>query len=170
MGQPIQRCPGEPLAAQHLRPVLEGQIGGHDQAGPLVGRADHIEQQLRPQLARRDVAQLVEDQQVQLGQLTLHPRELSFFPGFHQLSDQLGNRNQVVAPAITHQVLDVAFLVGPPLISPVSTRRRISTYFSMSLNTCAPRLRPQPMSLGDSSPADLRGIVLMPFASSSSET
>ena len=66
--QPVQRRPGQPLAAQHLRPLLERQVRRHDHARPLVGRADHVEEQLRPGLARRHVPQLVEDQQVQLRQ------------------------------------------------------------------------------------------------------
>ena len=60
--EPIEGRPGQPLAAQHLGPVLERQVGGHDQAVPLVGRGDHVEQQFRPGLAGRHVAQLVEDQ------------------------------------------------------------------------------------------------------------
>jgi len=33
MGQPIEQGSGEPFAAHHLDPVLEGQVGGDDQAG-----------------------------------------------------------------------------------------------------------------------------------------
>ena len=37
------------LAAQHLRPLLERQVRRHDHATPLVRRADHVEEQLRPE-------------------------------------------------------------------------------------------------------------------------
>jgi len=36
----------EPLAAEHLGPLLEGQVRGHDQALSLVGRAQDVEEQL----------------------------------------------------------------------------------------------------------------------------
>ena len=35
--EPVRCGPGGPLAAKHPGPVLKGQVGGHDQAGPLVG-------------------------------------------------------------------------------------------------------------------------------------
>ena len=67
MGEAIQGRSGEPLAAEDLGPVLERQVGRHDQAVPFVGRGDHVEQEFRPGLAGRHVAQFVEDQQIQLG-------------------------------------------------------------------------------------------------------
>jgi hypothetical protein len=30
---------GEPFAAEHLGPLLEGEVRGHDQTLPLIGRA-----------------------------------------------------------------------------------------------------------------------------------
>ena len=50
MGQPIKGGSCEAFAAEHLRPILEGQIGRHNQAQPFVGRADHVEQQFRAEL------------------------------------------------------------------------------------------------------------------------
>ena len=50
MGEPVQGGPGQPLAAQDLRPVLERQVRGDDQTGPFVGRADDVEQQFRADL------------------------------------------------------------------------------------------------------------------------
>tara|TARA_R110001592_G_scaffold343250_1_gene633535 strand:+ start:4842 stop:5276 length:435 start_codon:yes stop_codon:yes gene_type:complete len=47
MGEPVECGPRQPFAAQDLGPVFKGQIGRHDQAETFVGRADHIEQQLR---------------------------------------------------------------------------------------------------------------------------
>ncbi len=34
----------EPLAAEQFDPLLEGQVGGHDQALPLVSRAEDGEE------------------------------------------------------------------------------------------------------------------------------
>jgi hypothetical protein len=45
MGETIQDCAGQSLAAEHLRPLAERQVRGHDQALPLVGRADDVEEQ-----------------------------------------------------------------------------------------------------------------------------
>ncbi len=45
-------------------PVLGG-VGRDDDAGPLVGLANHVEQQFRPQLVCRNVPQFVEDQHVE---------------------------------------------------------------------------------------------------------
>ena len=44
MRQPIEGRSGQPFAAENLGPVLEWQIGGHDQAVALVGCGDHVEQ------------------------------------------------------------------------------------------------------------------------------
>jgi hypothetical protein len=46
MGQPIKCGSGEAFAAEHLGPVLERQVGGHDQALSLIDGADDIEQKL----------------------------------------------------------------------------------------------------------------------------
>jgi len=57
MGQTVQHRARQALAAEHFRPLLEGQVRRHDHAGAFVGRADHVEEQLGAELARRDVAQ-----------------------------------------------------------------------------------------------------------------
>ena len=41
-------------------------------------------------VAGRDVAQLIEDQQVELRELVLHPHQLTFLRSFHQQRDQFG--------------------------------------------------------------------------------
>jgi hypothetical protein len=60
--------------------LLKGQVGGDDQAGSFVGRADYTKEQFRSQLAGRHIAQFVEDQQVQLRQLQFHSGQQSFSP------------------------------------------------------------------------------------------
>ena len=45
VSQAIACRSGQSLAAQDLRPVLEGQVRGHDHTLPLIGRADHVEQE-----------------------------------------------------------------------------------------------------------------------------
>ena len=65
VSEAIQCCPGEPLAAEYLRPVFERKVRGHNQALSLIGRADHVEQQLRSDLAGRHVAEFIQNQQIE---------------------------------------------------------------------------------------------------------
>jgi len=51
MSQAVQRGADQALAPEYFRPILERQIGRDNQAIPLVGRGDHIEQEFRPSLA-----------------------------------------------------------------------------------------------------------------------
>jgi len=45
VSQAIQEGSCQTFAAEDFRPILEWQVGGHDQAGSLVGPADHLEQE-----------------------------------------------------------------------------------------------------------------------------
>ena len=45
VGQAVEQRAGQPFAAHHLRPLLEGQIGRDDQAVAFVGPADDVEEQ-----------------------------------------------------------------------------------------------------------------------------
>jgi hypothetical protein len=67
--EPVQRRSREPFAAQDFGPVLEGQVRCHDQAVAFVGRRDDVAEEFGPGLARRDVPEFVEDEEVELGQL-----------------------------------------------------------------------------------------------------
>ena len=75
MGQPVQHGPGEPFAAQHLRPVFKRQVGGDDEAGTLISTGHHIEEQFGPGLGERDVAEFVEDEQIEPFELFVEPLE-----------------------------------------------------------------------------------------------
>ena len=79
MREPIQSRPGEAFAAEDFGPVFERQVGRHDQAVPFVGGGDDIEQQLRPGLAGGDVAEFVEDQEVELVQRLPVAEQLALF-------------------------------------------------------------------------------------------
>ena len=79
MGQAVQRRSREPLATEHLGPVLEWQVGGHDQAVSLVAVAITSNSSSAPALLAGNVAQFVEDQQIQLAKLLPEPQELTFF-------------------------------------------------------------------------------------------
>ena len=62
-------APVRAFAAERFRPVLERQVGSQDQAVAFVGRGDHVEQEFRAGLAGRNVAEFIEDQEIQLAQL-----------------------------------------------------------------------------------------------------
>ena len=61
VSQPVQHCAGQPSTAENHDPVLEGQVHCDDQAVAFVRGGDDIEEQFRPSLARRDVAEFVEN-------------------------------------------------------------------------------------------------------------
>ena len=71
--EPVQQRSGQAFAAQHFRPLREGQIGGRQQAGAFIRPAHHLEEQPGPGLGERDIAQLVEQQQVQPLQWLVQP-------------------------------------------------------------------------------------------------
>ena len=50
----IEGGSGEPFAAEHLGPLLEGQVRRHDQTLPLIGRAEHVIKELGPYLPGGD--------------------------------------------------------------------------------------------------------------------
>ena len=64
--QPVQQGRGHALALEHLHPVRKRQIAGDQQAGPLVAVGEDLEQQFRAGAAEAQVAQFVDDQQVDL--------------------------------------------------------------------------------------------------------
>ena len=78
-----------------------GRLGGHDQAVAFIRRADHVEQQFGSDLAGGDVAELIEDQQVQFRELFTKPQQHTFFAGFHQLRDQLCDLIEAHATTLT---------------------------------------------------------------------
>ena len=89
MSQPIQSGAGQTFTAQYFGPVFERKIGRDDQALTFVSGADHVEQQLRSDLAGRPVTQFVEDQQIHFRKLFPESQQVSFFASFHQLRDDL---------------------------------------------------------------------------------
>src|SRR6516164_5852415 len=51
--------------AEHARPLAKGEIGGHDHRGPLVEAADQMEQKLSASLGERQIAEFIEDDEVE---------------------------------------------------------------------------------------------------------
>jgi hypothetical protein len=64
MGQAIEHGGGHLGVAEHLGPISEGEVGGDQQRGVLVELADQVEQQLAAGLAERQIAELVDDDEI----------------------------------------------------------------------------------------------------------
>lgn len=65
VGKSVEERSGHLGVAKDGRPFTEVEVGGHDDRGALVKTADEVEQQLAAGLVEREVAKLVEDQEVE---------------------------------------------------------------------------------------------------------
>ena len=59
-----QRCRHLGIA-EHTRPFAEGEVGRDDDRGPLIKTADQVEQQLPAGLGEGEIAEFVEDDEVE---------------------------------------------------------------------------------------------------------
>jgi hypothetical protein len=55
MGEPLDDRLGEPWIGEHLGPLAEGQVGGHDQRAAFVALGDDLEDELGGALGQRQV-------------------------------------------------------------------------------------------------------------------
>ncbi len=62
VGEAVQQSPGQAFRAEYLRPLIERQVGGHQDRAPLVALAEDFEQQIGAGLRERDEAEFVDDQ------------------------------------------------------------------------------------------------------------
>ena len=83
MRQSIQQCRCQLGITEHIGPFREAQVGGDDQAGLFVQFAQQVKQQGTTDLAERQVAQFIEDEQIDMhepvGQAPLLTVELFLF-------------------------------------------------------------------------------------------
>ena len=73
MGQAIEQSRGHLRIAEHARPFAKGEIGGDDHRGPLVEAADQMEQKLSASLGEWQIAELIEDDEVEAGEIIGEP-------------------------------------------------------------------------------------------------
>ena len=71
MREAVEERTGEPLGAEHGRPLVERQIARDQRAASLVALAEDLEQQLGPSRGERHIAEFIDDQQLVAGELTL---------------------------------------------------------------------------------------------------
>lgn len=67
MGQSVEQCRGHLGVAEDDWPFAEVEIGGDDHRGLLIEMADQVEQELTSGLGERQIAELVEHDEVQTG-------------------------------------------------------------------------------------------------------
>ena len=48
VGEAVQQRAGEPFRAEDLGPLIEWEVGGHQDGAPLVALAEDLEDQFRP--------------------------------------------------------------------------------------------------------------------------
>ena len=75
MGEPVEQRCCHLCVAEDLRPFTEAEVGRDDDAGALIEFAEKVEQQRAAGRAERQVAELIKNDQVDLGE------HLSHFPG-----------------------------------------------------------------------------------------
>ena len=84
----------EVFGSKRLGPLIERQVGGHQDRAPLVALAEDFEQQLGAGLRERHEAEFVDDQKVILCQLLLQAQQAFFIPGLHQFMNQGSGREE----------------------------------------------------------------------------
>ena len=80
VGQSIEQRAGQPFGPEDLGPFVEGQIRGHERRRLLVALGEDLEEQLGAGLRQRHIAELVDDQQILLGELLLKTQQALVIP------------------------------------------------------------------------------------------
>ena len=62
VGETVEQSAGEPFRAEDLGPLVEGQVGGHQDGAPFVALAEDLEEEFRPGVGQGHEAQLIDDQ------------------------------------------------------------------------------------------------------------
>ena len=128
VGQAIQQGPGEAFGAEHLGPLIERQIAGHQGGAALVPLAEHFEQKFGAGFAERDEAELVDDQKAVRRQLLLQAQQALLVPCLHQFVNQGGGRYEPMTTSWTKcrsQTLSKSIQKYPEPLGPEARRRRI---------------------------------------------
>ena len=84
VGEPVKQSAGEPLGAEHVGPLVEGQVGGDQDGAPFVALAEDLEEEFRTGGGEGDEAQLVDDEKPELGQIPLQVEQPSLIPGIQR--------------------------------------------------------------------------------------
>ena len=94
VGETIEEGSGKPFRAKDLGPLVEGQVGCHQDRSSFVSLAEYLEEQLGPGLGQWHEAQFVDDQQLEIDQTSLQIEQAPFVPGLHQFVHQGGSGSE----------------------------------------------------------------------------
>jgi hypothetical protein len=73
MSETIEQSRGHLRIAEHARPFAKSEICGDDHRRPFVEAADHVEQKLAASPRERQIAELIEDDEVEAGEIIGEP-------------------------------------------------------------------------------------------------
>ena len=90
MSEAVQQGAGQPLRAEDLGPLVEGQVGDDQDRPSLVSLAEDLEEELRAGLREWDEAKLVDDEQLESGKPLLEVEQPPLVPGLDEFVDQRG--------------------------------------------------------------------------------
>ena len=100
VGDAVEQRAGEALAGEDRGPFLEGQVGGDNGGAILVAPTEDVEEQFASALREGHVAELVDDQQADLGELVLEAEQSLLVVRLDHLVDQVGGGGEAHGEAL----------------------------------------------------------------------
>src|ERR1700752_2946437 len=86
----IEQRAGEPRAAEDAGPFLERQVGRDDGRAAFMTLAEDLEEQLRTGLRERHIAEFIDNEELDGGELSLELEQTPLVARLHQLMDEAG--------------------------------------------------------------------------------
>src|ERR1039458_7436515 len=101
IGEPIEHGLTEPGVGEDLGPLREGHVGGHYYGGRLSPLGDYLEEQFGCAFGKRDIAELVDDDQLHTRPAGQHPAQALFPLRLDELVDQRSGSRKAHSLALT---------------------------------------------------------------------
>ena len=98
MNQSIDNRPGDVVIDEELAPVSEFLVSGQNDRAVFIQRVDQLEQIVRPLFVQRQIAHLVNNQHIELGELVdflYLAATLSMVDMVHPLTSQLAIQGMI---------------------------------------------------------------------------
>ena len=80
VGETVQQRSGQAFRPEDPGPLVEREVGGHQDGAPLVALAKDLKEEFRPGGGQGHEAQVVDDEQVKTGQLPLQVEQPPLIP------------------------------------------------------------------------------------------
>lgn len=103
MGQAVEECRRHLGITKHRRPFAEGKVRRDDDRGALVEPADQMEQELAPGLRERQIAEFVEDDEVEACKVISHPTLFAAARFRFQTIDQVNDVEEASTCAVADE-------------------------------------------------------------------